>query len=89
MYKDMVAPLGGESEAEYQGLDDQHEWFYQFKPHHGGVDGVFIVCGDSPETIDKTIKKMIEPTFKYGEGGQSLQKIFTQSGEVLPNDIEQ
>lgn len=89
MYKDMTAPLDGETKAEHQGLDDQHEWFYQFKPHNGTTDGVFIVCGDSQATVDKTIAKMIEPIFQIGQGAQSAQKLFTQSGNVLPNDIEQ
>ena len=89
MYKDMTAPLSGESEAEHHGLDDQHEWFYQFKPHNGAIDGVFSVCGDSQKTVEKTIATMIEPMFQVNQKGQSMQKLFTQTGNVLPNDIEQ
>lgn len=89
MYKDMTFQAHGQSHHEHGGLDDQHEWFHQFKPHNGTVDGVFIVCGDSDDTVNKTITTLVEPAFQVNREGQSIQRLFTQTGHVLPNDIEQ
>lgn len=89
MYQDMTYPMPGQDSKQHQGLDDQNDWFYQFKPTNGSIDGVFVVTGDSPETIDKTVKTLINPMFQVGKPGQSMQTTFSQDGEVLKDDREQ
>jgi hypothetical protein len=89
MYQDMTYPLPGEDAKLHQGLDDQHDWYHQFKPTNGAIHGVFTVTGDSEQTIEKTIKTLIDPMFKVGKAEQSLQRIFSQSGHVLEDDREQ
>lgn len=81
--------MPGQDSKLHQGLDDQNDWFHQFKPTNGSIDGVFTVVGDSKETIEKTIKTLIDPMFQFGKAGQSMQKIFEQSGFVLEDDREQ
>ncbi|KAJ5143325.1 Dyp-type peroxidase [Penicillium bovifimosum] len=88
MYQDMTYPLPGEDPKLHQGLDDQHDWYHQFKPTNGAIHGVFTVTGDSDQTIDKTISTLIDPMFKVGKGEQSMQRIFSQSGKVLEDDRE-
>lgn len=85
----MTHPGTGEDPKKHQGLDDQQDWYHQFKPRNGSVDGVFIVTGDSDQTVKKTIESLIEKIFNVGVAGQSLQRIFSQSGNVLPDDREQ
>ncbi|KAJ5461244.1 Dyp-type peroxidase [Penicillium daleae] len=87
-WQDMTHPGTGEDPKKHQGLDDQQDWYHQFKPRNGSVDGVFIVAGDSDQTVKKTIESLIEKIFNVGVAGQSLQRIFSQSGNVLPDDRE-
>jgi hypothetical protein len=86
-WQDMTYPGTGEDAAKHQGLDDQQDWYHQFKPRNGSIDGVFTVAGDSDQTVKKTIESL--KTFNVGLAGQSLQRIFTQRGNVLPDDRAQ
>lgn len=87
-YQDMTYPEGNQDPAKHQGLDDQHEWYHHFKPRNGWIDGVFIVVGESDESVQSTIKKLVERSFGVGQDQPSMAKVFTQSGHVLPDDRE-
>lgn len=88
-YQDMTYPEAGQDPKKHQGLDDQHDWYHHFKPRNGWIDGVFIVVGDSAATVKRTIDRLIEGIFEVGKGGQSLQRVCSQSGHVLDDDREQ
>nr|UPX44799.1 dye-decolorizing heme-containing peroxidase [Penicillium camemberti] len=87
-YQDMTYPEAGQDPKKHQGLDDQHDWYHHFKPRNGWIDGVFIVVGDSAATVKRTIDRLIEGIFEVGKGGQSLQRVCSQSGHVLDDDRE-
>ena len=85
----MTAPSEGETEEDHQGLDPQQDWVPEFKPNGGGIDGVLIVAGDSLESIDKLIQKTFDWVFNVGNDKQSIEKVYTKTGTVYDNHLEQ
>lgn len=88
----MTYPLEGDDKKKHNGLDDQHDWFHQFTPRSGYLDGVFTITGESEKTLVDTIK-MVEQTFEVGlevdKPKPSIQLVFRQQGHVLDDDREQ
>jgi hypothetical protein len=98
MWEDMTYPLEGDDKTKHNGLDDQHDWFHQFTPRSGYLDGVFTITGESEKTLTDTLE-MVKQTFGIGlptpPGAAqeldkpSIQLIFQQQGHVLDDDREQ
>ncbi|KAI2722520.1 hypothetical protein CBS147332_3449 [Penicillium roqueforti] len=90
-WEDMTYPLEGDDKKKHNGLDDQHDWFHQFIPRSGYLDGVFTITGESEKTLVDTIK-MVEQTFEVGlevdKPKPSIQLVFRQQGHVLDDDRE-
>ncbi|KAJ5790449.1 uncharacterized protein N7518_007460 [Penicillium psychrosexuale] len=88
-WEDMTYPLEGDDKKKHNGLDDQHDWFHQFTPRSGYLDGVFTITGESEKTLVDTIK-MVEQTFGVGleVDKPSIQLVFQQQGHVLDDDRE-
>ena len=86
----MTYPLEGDDKSKHNGLDDQHDWFHQFTPRSGYIDGVFTITGESEKTLVDTLK-MVENTFGIGlqVDKPSIQLVFQQQGHVLSDDREQ
>ncbi|KAJ5761123.1 hypothetical protein N7520_008279 [Penicillium odoratum] len=90
MWEDLTYPLPGDDKTKHNGLDDQHDWFHQFTPRSGYIDGVFIITGDSQKTLTVT-HEMVKNTFGINIKGRdqpSMQQIFQQQGHVLEDDRE-
>ncbi|KAJ5294320.1 hypothetical protein PENANT_c006G02996 [Penicillium antarcticum] len=98
MWEDMTYPMEGDDKTKHHGLDDQHDWFHQFTPRSGYIDGVFTITGETEKTLTETYD-MVKQTFGIdlkgeGEGGlpkldrPSIQLIFQQQGHVLDDDRE-
>lgn len=99
MWEDMTYPQKGDDPKKHLGLDDQHDWFHQFTPRGGYIDGVFTITGDTEQTLTDTYA-MVKTTFgvdlkdtKKGApiklDAPSIQLTFTQQGHVLEDDKEQ
>ncbi|KAJ5948649.1 hypothetical protein N7454_001956 [Penicillium verhagenii] len=90
MWEDMTYPLEGDDKTKHNGLDDQHDWYHQFTPRSGYIDGVFIITGDSEKTLDDTVD-MTKKTFGVNAqiaDSPSIQLVFQQQGHVLESDRE-
>lgn len=99
MWEDLTYPMEGDDKTKHNGLDDQHDWFHQFTPRVGYIDGVFTITGDSEKTLTDTYD-MVKKTFGIGLTGEgtgglpkldkpSIQLSFQQQGHVLDDDREQ
>lgn len=91
--------MEGDDKTKHNGLDDQHDWYHQFTPRSGYIDGSFIITGDSENTLTDTYD-MVKKTFGIGLAGTaanggpvldkpSIQLTFQQQGHVLDDDREQ
>ncbi|KAJ5238116.1 hypothetical protein N7489_008207 [Penicillium chrysogenum] len=88
-FKDMTAPEEGQSAEDHQGLDAQGEWVPEFKPSSGGIDGVLTVTGESPESIEKWIKKTFNYTFNVDDKqSSSVEIVYVKEGKVFKNHEE-
>lgn len=85
----MTAPSQGETAEDHQGLDPQDDWVPEFKPSGGGIDGVLVVAGDSLESIDGMIRDTVDWAFNVGNDKQSIEKVYTKTGTVYQNHLEQ
>lgn len=91
MWEDLTYPLPGDDKTKHNGLDDQHDWYHQFTPRSGHIDGVFVITGDSEKTLTVT-HEMVKNIFGInikGADKPSMQEIFQQQGHVLHDDREQ
>ncbi|KAJ5229678.1 hypothetical protein N7489_010386 [Penicillium chrysogenum] len=99
-WEDLTYPLEGDEKTKHNGLDDQHDWFHQFTPRNGYLDGVFTITGDTEKTLDNTVRS-VKKAFGVGlekgdipsTGGHtidspSVQFVFQQQGHVLDDDKE-
>ncbi|CAI7625654.1 unnamed protein product [Penicillium glandicola] len=102
MWEDLTYPLAGDDKTKHNGLDDQHDWYHQFTPRGGYLDGVFTITGESEKTLTDTVK-MVKKTFGVELEADpndknppkspvmdypSIQLIFQQQGHVLDDDRE-
>ncbi|OQE27996.1 hypothetical protein PENFLA_c005G10315 [Penicillium flavigenum] len=92
-WEDMTYPLEGDDKTKHNGLDDQHDWFHQFTPRNGYLDGVFTITGETEKTLTDTLKSV---KLAFGIGVEkvppgdrpSIQIAFQQQGHVLDDDRE-